>query len=80
MGFFDDLKEGFSNDPRLDNAKIKRDVNAGVNKNAPSYVKKKEQERQQREKNRATAQKGNKGSEPQGDRTLKDLFSGWTWE
>lgn len=73
MGFFDDLKKGFENDERL-MAKDKADVNAGKNKNAPAYVKKKEQERKRMEAQRGESAKG----DTSGSR-LDELFSGWKW-
>ena len=73
MGFFDDLKKGFENDQRLEKD---RDVNAGKNKKAPGYVKKKVQARERYESESTKAQKADQS---QGDRKIEDLFSGWKW-
>ena len=81
MGFFDDLKKGFENEPKLTGKRA--DVNAaGVNKNVPDYVKKKTAERAAEDARAEAAlkKKAASKSEPKGDRTLEDLFSGWTWK
>ena len=71
MGFFDELKGAFDNDPRLQGD---RDVNReGVNKKGPAYVKEKTKQRQQYE-----AQYKKDGE--QGDRKISDLFKDFTWK
>ena len=78
MGFFDDLKKGFENEPKLAKA---RDVNAGKSKSTPGYVKKKQQERSKESKQvpgRAEKQ-GDLGVQT-GNERLDELLSGWTWK
>ena len=79
MGLFDGLKGAFDNDPRLEKD---RQVNAGVNKNAPGYVKQKQTEREKQgtwqQQNKAN-QKSARDEAGQGDRKIEDLFKDWKW-
>jgi len=68
MGFFDDLKKGFENDPRLEEERQATNA-AGKSKKAPAYVKKQQPQNSGQQK----------GAAPQGDRTWDEIFSGWKW-
>ena len=78
MGFMDNFKAAFENEPKLQKGK-RADVNAGINKNAPAYVREKMAARKAAEGDNPWNKK-QKADEGKGDRTLKELFSGWTWE
>ena len=73
MGLFDDLKKGFENDPRLVNDRVV----PGKAKNVPSYVKQKEAVRQKDQPKQQP--KSKKQVEPQGDRTMAEIFKDWKW-
>jgi|EP00900_Chrysochromulina_parva_P023263 hypothetical protein len=73
MGLFEDLKKGFENDPRLVNDRVV----PGKAKNVPSYVKQKEAVRQKDQPKQQP--KSKKQAEPQGDRTMAEIFKDWKW-
>ena len=68
LGFFDDLKKGFENDPKLENKGL-------PSKETPAYVKKKIEERKRYEDQFGSK----KAKEEQGGSRMDELFKGWRW-
>jgi len=67
MGFFDDLKKGFENEPEL--AKSRQ-----AKKDTPAYIKKKLEERKRYEE-----RVGAKKAKDEGGSPMDELLKGWKW-
>lgn len=75
LGFLDNFKEAFVNEPKLAEARKKE------NQKTSSYVQQKVRRRQEYDRQvAAKKEKGAKGEIQTGNAVVDELLSGWTWK